>query len=339
MIEPSVPAGPARFVLAPMEGLLNAQLRQTLTGAAQYDWCVTEFVRVTQTLLPPRAYLRSAPELSTDAKTASGVPVRVQLLGSDPSCMADNAAHLVNLNPAGIDINFGCPAPVVNRHGGGAILLNEPAQLDRIVSAVTRAVDGRVPVTAKMRLGVHDKSRALEAAHALAGAGAELLVVHARTKDEGYRPPAHWEWVAHIAAAINLPVVANGEIWSVEDYVNCRAVSGTNDVMLGRGAIADPFLVERIRDRLAGREVRPAARDWPRVIALVLQYWEIMRKDPTATFAPGRVKQWLNQLRRTFLQAAAVFQQLKQVREPRAFDVQLKSLLSEAGNHANGLRA
>ncbi|MBT6274644.1 MAG: dihydrouridine synthase, partial [Chromatiales bacterium] len=92
-----------------MEGLLNAQLRQTLTGAAPYDWCVTEFVRVTQTLLPLRTYLRLAPELQTGSQTASGVPVQVQLLGSDPVCMAENAAHLLELNPAGIDINFGCP--------------------------------------------------------------------------------------------------------------------------------------------------------------------------------------------------------------------------------------
>jgi tRNA-dihydrouridine synthase C len=329
MTEPSVTYGePARFALAPMEGLLNAQLRQTLTGAAPYDWCVTEFVRVTQTLLPLRTYLRLAPELQTGSQTASGVPVQVQLLGSDPVCMAENAAHLLELNPAGIDINFGCPAPIVNRHGGGAILLDEPAQLDKIVCAMTRAVDGRAPVTAKMRLGVHDKSRALEAAHALAGAGAELLVVHARTKDEGYRPPAHWEWVARIAEAVNVPVIANGEIWSVEDYMKCRAVSGQRAVMVGRGAIADPFLVERIQDRLAGREVSAPARDWGRVVKLVLEYWDSTRKDAKARHAPGRIKQWLNQLRRTFPQAEEVFQKLKRVREPHAFDVQLRSLLT-----------
>ena len=108
------PATP-RLLLAPMEGLLDARLRAVVTRAAHYDWCVTEFVRVTDSVLPPRSYQRVAPELKTGSRTASGVPVRVQLLGSDPTRLADNADQLARLNPAGIDLNFGCPAPTVNR--------------------------------------------------------------------------------------------------------------------------------------------------------------------------------------------------------------------------------
>jgi tRNA-dihydrouridine synthase C len=303
----SMPSPAPRILLAPMEGMLDARLRAVLTRAARYDWCVTEFVRITDTLLPHRSYTRVAPELRHGSRTAAGTSVRVQLLGSDPACLADNAARLTALAPAGIDLNFGCPAPIVNRHGGGAVLLDTPSVLFRIAREVSHAIAGRVPFTAKMRLGVRDKTRALEAAQALAAGGAEMLVVHARTKDEAYRPPAHWEWIARIAEVVRIPVVANGEIWTVADYLDCRAASGRRDVMLGRGAVADPFLGERIRDQLAGRVVRPARADWPRVLPLLAEYWASVRRELEPRHAPGRLKQWLNLLRRNYAQADTLF--------------------------------
>ncbi|MGE3775478.1 MAG: tRNA dihydrouridine synthase [Gammaproteobacteria bacterium] len=298
---------PPRLLLAPMEGLLDPRLRAVLTSAAPYDWCVTEFVRVTQEVLPRRYFLRMAPELATGSRTAGGVPLRVQLLGSDPERMAANATRLLTLAPAGIDLNFGCPAPQVNRHRGGAVLLDEPELLYAVTAAVGSAIGGRTRFSAKMRLGVQDTSRAIEAAQALEAGGAELIVVHARTRDERYRPPAHWSWVARIADAVQVPVVANGEIWTVEDYLRCRAESGRADVMLGRGAIADPFLVERIRARLAGVRERAHAEDWPRLLPMLDDYWQRVTRDLAPRHAPGRLKQWLNLLRRHYSQASQLF--------------------------------
>lgn len=317
-----------RLLLAPMEGLLDARLRAVLTGAAAYDWCVAEFIRVTDTVLPTRTYLRVAPELRAGSRTEAGAPVRVQLLGSNAACMADNAARLLALQPAGIDLNFGCPAPVVNRHGGGAILLDTPTVLNDIAQAVSRVIAGRVPFTAKMRLGVRDTRPALDAARALADGGAGMIVVHARTKLEGYRPPAHWEWIARVADAVDVPVIANGEIWSVEDYLRCRAVSGCRDVMLGRGAVADPFLAERIRDRLAGREGRAPGDDWHRVVPLIADYWRRIRADLVPRHAPGRLKQWLNLLRLRYPQAATLFNAWRQVRDVHEMDAGVAALAS-----------
>jgi len=314
-----------RFLLAPMEGLLDARLREVITCMGRYDWCVTEFVRVTNSILPTRCYTRIAPELGNGSRAASGTPVRVQLLGSDPASMAANAARLATLDPAGIDLNFGCPAPIVNRHGGGAILLDDPMQLNRVVCAVTKAVEGRVPVTAKMRLGVRDKSPALEAAHALCEAGAQTLVVHARTKLEGYRAPAHWQWIARIAEAVPVPVIGNGEIWTVDDYLRCRFESGQHDVMLGRGAVADPFLVERIRDHLAGRRVRAPQADWARLRPFIDHYWQLVRSHVSPKHAPGRLKLWLNLLRRNYPQAETLFAQVKPIRDAQAIDLHLQS--------------
>ena len=179
-----------RLFLAPMEGLADALMRELLTRVGGYDLCVTEFVRVTDTLLPERTFLRLSPELENGGKTSSGVPVRVQLLGNDPAALSENAAKVAELGAPGVDLNFGCPAPTVNRHRGGAVLLEEPEVIRAIVGAVRRAVPADVPVTAKMRLGLNDTGRALECAQAIEAAGADELIVHARTKVDAYRHPA-----------------------------------------------------------------------------------------------------------------------------------------------------
>ena len=150
----------SKLLLAPMEGLADFVLRDVLTRVGGYDGAVTEFVRVSGSLLPPRTFHRICPELGNASCTPAGTPVAVQLLGSDPGCMAENAAQLAGLAPAGIDLNFGCPAPTVNRHGGGAMLLDEPERLFRIAEAVRRVVPLHIPFTAKMRLGVNDTGAA-----------------------------------------------------------------------------------------------------------------------------------------------------------------------------------
>ncbi|HRG71962.1 MAG TPA: tRNA-dihydrouridine synthase, partial [Thauera aminoaromatica] len=221
-----------RLLLAPMEGVADFVLRDVLTAIGGYDLAVSEFVRVSGTLLPRRMFERICPEILAGSRTAAGTPVAVQLLGSDPVLLAENAARLAALSPHGIDLNFGCPAKVVNRHGGGAMLLDRPRLLHDIAAAVRAAVPAAIPVSAKMRLGIADPSRALDCAQALADGGAQAIVVHARTREQGYRAPAHWEWVARIGDAVRVPVTANGEVWTCAGFARCRSVSGSADVML-----------------------------------------------------------------------------------------------------------
>ncbi|BAL25277.1 tRNA-dihydrouridine synthase [Azoarcus sp. KH32C] len=302
-----------RLILAPMEGLLDDVLRDVLTRAAVYDWAVSEFMRVSGTLLPHRFYSRLCPELLTGGRTAAGTAVRLQLLGSDPSCIAENAAHLLALAPPGIDLNFGCPAPTVNRHRGGAALLDEPDLLHDIAAAVRAVVPRSLPFTAKMRLGIADKGRAVECARALAAGGVDELIVHARTKSEGYRPPAHWEWVGLVADAVSIPVVANGEVWSEADWMRCREVSGVADVMLGRGAVADPFLATRIRRKAEGTPSGEPDREaeWEALKPLLALFWWRVQRKLAPRFAPGRLKQWLNLLRRNHPGAEGLFQEIR----------------------------
>ena len=304
-----------RLLLAPMEGLLDCTLRDLLTRAGGFERCVGEFIRVTDTLLPDRVFHRILPELRQGGYTTAGVPVRAQLLGSDPACLADNAARLARLGPAGIDLNFGCPAKTVNRHRGGAALLDEPELMGRIVAAVRAAVPAQMPVSAKMRLGMHDDTRAEDCALAVAEAGACELVIHARTRDQGYRPPAYWARIAEVRSAAQavvpgLTVVANGEIWTADDARRCQAESGCDWLMLGRGQVADPGLA------LAILSDGHRAMDWAAVMGLLRDFWERVGLQFEPRYRAGRLKQWLHLLRQRHPEAAEAHARLRTVNDP-----------------------
>ncbi|XVJ70873.1 MAG: tRNA dihydrouridine(16) synthase DusC [Rhizobacter sp.] len=320
------------LLLAPMEGLLDATLRDVLTRVGGIDRCVSEFIRVTGTLLPKQAFIRVMPELLNQGRTPAGVPVRGQLLGSDPVCLAENAARLAELGPTGVDLNFGCPAKAVNRHRGGAVLLDEPELIAAIVSAVRRAVPAHLPVSAKMRLGYMDEGRMLECAHAIEDAGASELVVHARTKAHGYRPPAYWERIREIKNAVKLPVVANGEIWSVLDARRCREVSGCHTLMLGRGMVANPGLALAIvlDAQLHGAPTptsTPATEhavaggtallSWMELMPLLQLFWQLVSLRVEARHRAGRLKQWLNYLRRYCVDAQLAYDRVRTINDPQ----------------------
>ncbi len=312
-----------------MEGLLDHSLRDALTRVGGVDRCVSEFIRVTGTLLPCRAFERVVPELRNGSRTAAGVPVRAQLLGSDAVCLAENAARLAEMGSAGIDLNFGCPAKTVNQHRGGAVLLDEPETVAQIVSAVRRAVPAHVPVSAKMRLGFNDDSRAEECALAIEGAGATELVVHARTKAHGYRPPAYWERIADLRALVQLPLIANGEIWTVADALRCRELSGCVDLMIGRGMVSDPGLGLAIQAHDAGQREAglPRTAPWGTLLPLLLQFWHRVGLHVAARHRAGRLKQWLNYLRRSYPQAQQAFDDVRLMHDPAQVEQWLQQAL------------
>ena len=215
--------------------------------------------------------------------------------------MAENAANVAALGALGVDINFGCPAKLVNRHGGGAALLKDPDLMQAIVRAVRQAVPAAIPVTAKMRLGFDTPDGALDCAQALADGGAAEIVVHARTRLDGYRPPAYWEWIARIREDGRIPVIANGEIWNVDDARRCRAISGCDDIMLGRGAVANPALALMIRG------VRDVGFAWPEVREMLGHFWAAVEVQMPERQRHGRMKQWLLHLGRHYPEAREQF--------------------------------
>jgi tRNA-dihydrouridine synthase C len=323
-----------KILLAPMEGLLDHSQRDTLTRAGGIDLCVSEFIRVTDAVLPKRAFYRVVPELLNESKTHAGVPVRTQLLGSDPEILAANAARLAKLNPAGIDLNFGCPAKTVNRHRGGAVLLDEPELVGQIVAAVRRAVPSNVPVSAKMRLGFNDDLRAEDCAQAIEAAGADQLVVHARTKAHGYRPPAYWDRIADLRQSVKLPMVANGEIWTVADAIRCREVTGCNDIMIGRGMVNNPGLALEIKFHDAQAQGMsladmPQKFSWQQLWPLLSVFWKRMSLHVAPRHRSGRLKQWLNYLRRHYPEAQEAFDTLRLVQDPKVLEAWLSQPLAK----------
>lgn len=301
-----------------MEGLVDEILRDVLTRVGGVDWCVTEFIRICDRLLPASAYHKLAPELAAGSRTPVGTPMRLQLLGSDPLCLADNAAFACDLGAPVIDLNFGCPAKTVNKSRGGAVLLKEPELLHAILHEVRSAVPASIPVTAKMRLGFDSPELALDCARALAEGGAQQIVVHARTKVEGYKPPAHWEWVARVQEVVAVPVYANGEIWTIDDWRRCREISGVDDIMLGRGLVSRPDLARQIAAARDGRDVLPMT--WAELLPLIRDFWRQARRKLAPRYAPGRLKQWLAMLTRSYPEAVLLFAELRREQDCARID-------------------
>lgn len=298
------------LTLAPMEGVVDVHMRDILTRIGGFDLCVSEFVRVSKSILPAATFRHICPELLQGGKTASGVPVHVQLMGGDASLMAENAAFVATLGAPGIDINFGCPAKTVNRHDAGASLLQWPDRLHEIVAAVRRAVPEEIPVSAKMRLGFADKSLFLENAKSIEEGGAMKLTVHARTKLEGYKAPAHWEYLAPIREALSIPVVANGEIWTVEDFEACREISGCADFMVGRGVIARPSLGLEIANR------QDNVFAWPVILEWLSYYRKLITVMENDLREAGRLKQWVKLLGRSYEEAISLFADIRRLQTP-----------------------
>ena len=309
-----------------MEGVIDHTMRELLTRLGGVDRCVTEFLRVSHELLPPRVFYRICPELRGNGHTTSGIPVYLQLLGGDPTLLAENAARGAALGAPGIDLNFGCPAKTVNRSDGGSIILRDPERVFRIVDAVRRALPQALPLTVKVRLGFDDASRFLEVVRAVDAAAPSELIVHARTRADGYRPPAYWEHVAAARAITGLPLVANGEIWSVEDARRARLASGTADLMLGRGVLCRPDLPRLLRAFDLGQDA--PALCWDAVVDLLLEYLQTTLEHYPARYAPNPIKQWLGYLRHYYPQAAALFVRIKRVTDAPAMR---SALLAEAG--------
>lgn len=315
-----------KLVLAPMEGLADPIMRDVLTRMGGIDECVTEFVRVTSALLPTKTFHRLSPELKHGGRTRSGALVSLQLLGSDPVCLGENAAKAASLGAPAIDLNFGCPAPTVNRHRGGAVLLDEPELIHEIIKEVRAAVPAAIPVTAKMRLGYADTSRALDCAHAIESAGAAHLTVHARTKVEGYKPLVHWDWIARIRETVKLPLIANGEVWTVEDWHGIRAVSGCDTVMIGRGLVASPGLASAIKADLAHAPTGIPA--WSAILPWLEDFFAQCCAE-AGHYAVARFKQWLGQLKRTYPEAAELFALVRVERDPEVVASKLAGMIAD----------
>ena len=293
-----------KVTLAPMEGVADVLMRNLLTSINCYDLCITEFVRVVDRLVPTHIFHKISPELKRGGFTYNNTPTRVQLLGQEPHWMAENAIKAIELGSQGVDLNFGCPAKTVNKSKGGAALLKTPETIYQIVKNVKDAIPSDQTLSAKIRLGFDDASLLDEIVSAITSANANQLTIHARTKRDGYNPPAYWHHIGEISDKYDIELFANGEIWSLSDAKQCMEEAKTANIMLGRGALATPNLANVVKEK-------EAKMSWHTLSLLFQHYAQLELQGDKSFYFSSRLKQWLRYLKLQYPQAELLFSAIK----------------------------
>ena len=230
------------LLLAPMEGITEPVFRDLVIGLGGVGAACSEFLRISNSALPRKVIAR---HYGTPAR---GCPVGVQFMAGDAEHLAQTVANADALGPAFIDLNFGCPAPVVFDKCAGSALLAHPERIAELVQVAISAT-GR-PVTAKVRAGIDSPARLAEVVQAVAEAGAAMLTVHGRLRSQGYHHPATWEWIAEAVrirdrVRPDLLITGNGSVDRPEDVARLLSETGCDAAMMGRGALADPGIFAR----------------------------------------------------------------------------------------------
>ena len=241
-----------RVLQSPLAGVSDRIFRGLVRRWAPEALVFTEMVNATSLELGHG--LSKVEELTGEAG-----PIGVQLFDHRPAAMADAARRAEAAGAFLIDINMGCPVKKIARKGGGSGLIREPDRAARIVEAVAAAVS--IPVTVKTRLGwCGSDADPVRWCRQLESAGAQLLTLHGRTRAQGFKGQADWAAIAAVKRALRIPLIANGDVNSPEDALNCLTLTGADGVMVGRGTMGAPWLVGQIDAALSGRPV-PATPD------------------------------------------------------------------------------
>lgn len=233
--------------LAPMEGVGDRPFRKAMSTINGFDEAVTEFMRV-----PVNAHVESLARVY-EADELGSIPLAAQIMGSDPELMAGMARQLEKRGAKRIDLNCGCPSNTVTGKGAGSSLLKTPDRLHKIASFMVKAV--QVPVTLKMRSGYSDTSLFRENLKAAEESGVKFITLHPRTKEDGYGPPAKWDLIAEAKSILKIPLVGNGDILTVEDALRMLHHTRCDALMIGRGAVINPFIFKEIKAHFAQEKV------------------------------------------------------------------------------------
>ena len=279
-------AGPV-LALAPMQGVTDLPFLGLMAGYGGADVYVTEYFRVYATSRLEKDILKSVTENPT------GRPIIAQMIGNDVPALVRTARELQEYPVAAVDLNLGCPAPVVHRKGAGGGLLREPGRVDTILGALREAVKGRF--TVKTRIGFDSAAEFEELLPIFAKHSLDLLTVHARTVKEMYRTEVHYEFIARAVAALRCPVLANGNVYSAKKAAEVLKTTGARGLMIGRGAIRNPWLFRQIREYQRGEATYvPRGRD---VLGYVRALYEAVC-SPTAgeSAQVQRMKKYMNYL-------------------------------------------
>jgi nifR3 family TIM-barrel protein len=287
------------LVLSPMAGVTDVAFRCLLKRRGGIGLTVSEFISV-------EGLTRNNPKSRRQMRFFDYErPFAVQIFGGQPERMRMAAEMAEEVGADILDINCGCPAPKVVKHGGGSGLLRDPSRLESILKEIKKAIT--IPLTIKIRAGYYDNHiNAVETARLAEACGVEHIALHGRTKEQGYKGRADWDLVRQIKEVVGVPVSGSGDVTTVEEAFARWRETSCDGILIGRGAMANPWIFRQIEDTRAGRApYQPTLEDKRSVL---LEYFELLRADMPEFAAIGRMKQLAGQFTRG-LQGGSRFRQ------------------------------
>lgn len=274
------------LILSPMAGVTDISFRRLLKRRGGVGLTVSEFISV-------EGLTRNNPKSKRQMRFFEEErPFAVQIFGGQPERMRMAAEMAEEVGADILDINCGCPAPKVVKHGGGSGLLRDYARLESILKEIRKAI--KIPLTIKIRAGYYDHTiNAVETARLAEACGVEHIALHGRTKEQGYKGLANWELVRQIKETVSVPVSGSGDVTTVEGAFQKWEETRCDGILIGRGAMANPWIFRQIEDALAGREVFQPTHEEKR--AVLLEYFDMLREDMPEMAAIGKMKQLAGQ--------------------------------------------
>src|SRR6267143_1181504 len=285
------------LILSPMAGVTDVSFRRLLKRRGGVGLTVSEFISVeglTRSNPKSKRQMRFYPEER---------PFAVQIFGGQVERMRMAAEMAEEIGADILDVNCGCPAPKVVKHGGGSGLLKDHERLETILKEIKKAIT--IPLTVKIRAGFYDHTiNAIETAKLAEACGVEHIALHGRTKEQGYRGLANWDLVKQIKEVVRVPVSGSGDVMTIDQALTRFGETGCDGVLIGRGAMANPWIFRQIEETIQGREpFQPTLEDKR---AVLLEYFVMLREDMPEMSAIGRMKQLAGQFTRG-LQGGALF--------------------------------
>ena len=285
------------LILSPMAGVTDISFRRLLKRRGGVGLTVSEFISV-------EGLTRNNPKSKRQMRFYENErPFAVQIFGGQPERMRMAAELAEEVGADILDINCGCPAPKVVKHGGGSGLLRDLPRLETILKEIKKAIT--IPLTIKIRAGYSDSTiNAVDTARLAEACGVEHIALHGRTKEQGYRGLANWDLVRAIKEVVSVPVSGSGDVTTMQQAFDRFRDTGCDGVLIGRGAMANPWIFRQIEDAMHGRApFQPTLEDKR---ALLLEYFDMLREDMPELPAIGRMKQLAGQFTRG-LQGGALF--------------------------------
>src|ERR671913_796369 len=277
------------LVLSPMAGVTDVPFRALLKRRGGIGLTVSEFISV-------EGLTRNNPKSKRQMRFHEYErPFAVQIFGGQPLRMRMAAEMAEEVGADILDVNCGCPAPKVVKHGGGSGLLRDLPRLETILKEIRRAIT--IPLTVKIRAGFYDNNiNAVETARLAEACGVEHIALHGRTKEQAYKGLANWDLVRQIKETVKIPVSGSGDVTTPDEAFARWRETNCDGILIGRGAMANPWIFRQIAETLAGETpYEPTLEDKREVL---LEYFELLRADMPEMAAVGRMKQLAGQFTR-----------------------------------------